>query len=131
MVYELTPDAIELGLDAALLLPASDGGEDLFRTPSASAVRVPIGPTAPRRRFGPARHGMVSSWSLFFQGGTHAEASLYHGASVGLIGRPPGGVQLERDVIADALPDGGALGIGPGIGPGIAQRVAFGVTVLT
>jgi len=90
--------------------------------------------TRPCRHFGPARHGMVSSWSLFFQGGTHAEASLYHRAAVGLIGRPLGGVRLERDAIADALPECGALGVGPGVGPGIApgiaQRVALGITVL-
>ena len=43
-------------------------------------------------------------------------------------------MRLERDAIADALPECGALGVGPGVGPGIApgiaQRVALGITVL-
>jgi len=43
-------------------------------------------------------------------------------------------LQLERDANAAALPECGALGVGPGIGPGIApgiaQPVALGITVL-
>jgi len=59
---------------------------------------------------------------------------LCHRIAVGLVGRPLGGLQLERDANADALPECGALGVGPGVGPGIApsiaQRVALGITVL-